>query len=96
MENELKFYKGICEEQTKKISELVHSIEKNKVESKEEVQCWSDTLDDSHHHYELLKEENKKLKEQIEEIKKFEDRYQLERLALLKKITSLKEVPEPL
>ena len=96
MENELIFYKGICELQTKKIGELEQSIKKHTFESKEEIQCWSDTLDDSHHHYELLKEENKKLKEQIEEIKKFEDRYQFERLALLKKITSLKEGDEPL
>ena len=94
MENELIFYKGICEQQTKKIGELQHNIKKHTVETKEDIQCWSDSLDDSLQNYDLLKEENNKLKEQIEEIKKFEDRYQLERLALLMKITSLKGVPE--
>ena len=78
MDNELNFYKGICEEQTKKLGQLQEAFDEIKEELKEkeeETKSWFDKY--------------MKHKEQLEEIKKFEDRYQLERIALLKKITSL-------
>lgn len=105
MENELNFYKGICEEQTKKLGELQE--ENNKWEYwASEVVYWSHTESlKILEHKELITEDDKpkptilkvrdfgkelsKLKEENKKLKEENDKYKLEREALLMKITSL-------
>lgn len=70
MEQENKFYKGICEEQTKKIEELKKELE----DEKKDAWKWF-----------------QKYKDLNESVDVFVKQGELERLALLKKITSLKE-----